>query len=368
MIVHFILGVWVIVFTREPPPKIDVWIFQQQAAEALFRGENPYEIQDYPDIYRSGTIDPATGEPRQHVYGPGLSDGETLNFGFPYMPLTLYLAALGQGGGGGRAVRAPDGHGHRRRPPPRRSAQRRRRGAGGGPVAVYAAGVLRADQRVDRAVQRRAAGGDALLRHAPAEDAAGHAGTADRGEAVHAAGPAPDDPARAARGRDAPGIPVSSMGGVAAPPAARVPRRTGRHAAAGAVELRSVPVLGVRGAGQGAVPLGRAELPRPPRLGPGHADAHGDGRLPGGGGGGGDDPLPVARPRTPAGFAGSVGLVHLALFAFSKQAFANYYYFVIGAFCCAAALAAPPRRVRAVGTDEIETDDPFEVPEGYAAE
>jgi hypothetical protein len=73
-------------------------------------------------------------------------------------------------------------------------------------------------------------------------------------------------------------------------------------------------------------------------------------------------------PRTPAGFAGSVGLVHLALFAFNKQAFTNYYYFVIGAFCCAAALAAPPRRVRAVGSDEYETDDPFEVPEGYAAE
>ncbi len=42
-------------------------------------------------------------------------------------------------------------------------------------------------------------------------------------------------------------------------------------------------------------------------------------------------------PRTPAGFAASVGLILLVFFAFSKQAFANYYFFVIGAMCCAAA-------------------------------
>jgi hypothetical protein len=47
-------------------------------------------------------------------------------------------------------------------------------------------------------------------------------------------------------------------------------------------------------------------------------------------------------PRTPAGFAASMGLAFLVFFAFNKQAFANYYYFVIGAFACAIAAAAAP--------------------------
>jgi len=40
-------------------------------------------------------------------------------------------------------------------------------------------------------------------------------------------------------------------------------------------------------------------------------------------------------PRTPAGFALSLGFILLAFFAFNKQAFCNYYFFVIGAMCCA---------------------------------
>lgn len=47
-------------------------------------------------------------------------------------------------------------------------------------------------------------------------------------------------------------------------------------------------------------------------------------------------------PRTPAGFAGSLGFVLLLLFAGSKKAFCNYYYFVIAAFCCALAAGAAP--------------------------
>jgi hypothetical protein len=48
------------------------------------------------------------------------------------------------------------------------------------------------------------------------------------------------------------------------------------------------------------------------------------------------------RQPTPAYFAGAVGVMHLAFFAFSKQAFANYYYFVIAALCWGAAAACPP--------------------------
>jgi hypothetical protein len=44
-------------------------------------------------------------------------------------------------------------------------------------------------------------------------------------------------------------------------------------------------------------------------------------------------------PRTPSGFAAGLALVFITFFAFSKQAFCNYYYFVIGAMCCAVAAA-----------------------------
>lgn len=39
--------------------------------------------------------------------------------------------------------------------------------------------------------------------------------------------------------------------------------------------------------------------------------------------------------RTPAGFAAAIAASYFCFFAFGKQAFANYYYFVIGAMCCA---------------------------------
>lgn len=46
-------------------------------------------------------------------------------------------------------------------------------------------------------------------------------------------------------------------------------------------------------------------------------------------------------PRTPAGFAGAVALTFMAFFAFSKQAFCNYYFFIIGALCSAIAAWTP---------------------------
>src|SRR5262245_18079438 len=47
-----------------------------------------------------------------------------------------------------------------------------------------------------------------------------------------------------------------------------------------------------------------------------------------------------SRP-TPAYFAGAFGIAQLVFFAFSKQAFANYYFFVIATLCWAAAAAWP---------------------------
>ncbi len=45
-------------------------------------------------------------------------------------------------------------------------------------------------------------------------------------------------------------------------------------------------------------------------------------------------------PRTPSGFAGAAALLFLSFFAFAKQAFCNYYMMIVGALCCAAAAAA----------------------------
>jgi hypothetical protein len=48
-------------------------------------------------------------------------------------------------------------------------------------------------------------------------------------------------------------------------------------------------------------------------------------------------------PRTPAGFAAMVTLVHFAFFAFNKQAFCNYYYFIMASSCWAIAAAQLPQ-------------------------
>jgi hypothetical protein len=54
-------------------------------------------------------------------------------------------------------------------------------------------------------------------------------------------------------------------------------------------------------------------------------------------------------PRTPMGFAAAVALIFLALMAFNKHAFCNYYYFPLAALCCAIAVSqrAEPTSVRA---------------------
>ncbi|HEX3084776.1 MAG TPA: hypothetical protein VHP99_09665 [Pyrinomonadaceae bacterium] len=53
--------------------------------------------------------------------------------------------------------------------------------------------------------------------------------------------------------------------------------------------------------------------------------------------------------RTPAGLAVSVALIFLSFFAFNKAAFINYYFFVIGAMCCAIALAGQSARAAVSG-------------------
>jgi hypothetical protein len=79
--IFLVLGGWVI--RHSPEPHIDVFVFQRDAAAALLGGENPYRLT-FPNIYGDGRF-----------YGPGLAAGGRLLFGFPYPPLSLFLALPG---------------------------------------------------------------------------------------------------------------------------------------------------------------------------------------------------------------------------------------------------------------------------------
>ncbi len=81
LLVHFLLGVWMLRAT--PNPYIDVYFFQRDGANALLHGVDPYAIT-FPDIY--GNLP---------FYGPGVSVNGRLTFGFPYPPLSLLMALPG---------------------------------------------------------------------------------------------------------------------------------------------------------------------------------------------------------------------------------------------------------------------------------
>ena len=79
--VFLYLGRWILL--ASPSPFIDVFMFQRDGAAALLRGHNPYALR-YPDIYGSSPF-----------YGEGLSVNGVLQFGYPYMPLSLLLVLPG---------------------------------------------------------------------------------------------------------------------------------------------------------------------------------------------------------------------------------------------------------------------------------
>lgn len=81
--IYVYLGVWMI--RLHPNPFIDVHVFQRDGVNALLAGQNPYALR-YPDIYGGGSP----------FYGDGVSVDGQLQFGFPYPPVSLALAALGQ--------------------------------------------------------------------------------------------------------------------------------------------------------------------------------------------------------------------------------------------------------------------------------
>ena len=79
-----ISGWWVL--RQSAVPGIDVLIFQHDAAAALLRGTSPYSIH-----FR----DPYPPVASALYYGPGVSVNGVLQFGYPYMPLTLLLTLPG---------------------------------------------------------------------------------------------------------------------------------------------------------------------------------------------------------------------------------------------------------------------------------
>jgi hypothetical protein len=81
LLVFLFLGRWLI--KASPSPFIDVYVFQRDGVAALLRGDNPYALR-YPDIYGNSPF-----------YGPGLSVNGQLQFGYPYLPLSLLLALPG---------------------------------------------------------------------------------------------------------------------------------------------------------------------------------------------------------------------------------------------------------------------------------
>jgi hypothetical protein len=81
--VHFLVGAWVV---RNSKPYIDVYDFHQAGSAELAAGRNPYSVR-MPNIY-------GPGDSRLY-YGPGIANGNRLTLGFPYPPLSMLLSFLG---------------------------------------------------------------------------------------------------------------------------------------------------------------------------------------------------------------------------------------------------------------------------------
>jgi hypothetical protein len=76
VVAHLVIGTWVI---RKTTPEIDVIVFQRDSAAALLNGRNPYAIT-FADPYTKRNYG---------YYGDGLAKDGRLLFGFPYLPVSL---------------------------------------------------------------------------------------------------------------------------------------------------------------------------------------------------------------------------------------------------------------------------------------
>lgn len=75
------LGIWVI--KTSPEPFIDVYVFEQTSAEALLKGQNPYNLTP-PNIFG-----------HMLFYGKELVKDGKMTIGNPYPPLSIYVSTLG---------------------------------------------------------------------------------------------------------------------------------------------------------------------------------------------------------------------------------------------------------------------------------
>ena len=83
VLTHVWLGV--LTYRGSPAPHIDVVTVHDAAFAAVRDGESPYSIS-FPDIYAG----------KQAFYPPGMAEGGTVNYGFPYPPLSLLMAWPGE--------------------------------------------------------------------------------------------------------------------------------------------------------------------------------------------------------------------------------------------------------------------------------
>ncbi len=91
LLAHLLLGAWML--RASPDPLIDVFVFQQQAPAALLEGKNPYAMT-FVDVYGSD----AAGA--RAVYGQGLTRDGKVTFGFPYLPVSLFISLVAYGAAG----------------------------------------------------------------------------------------------------------------------------------------------------------------------------------------------------------------------------------------------------------------------------
>jgi hypothetical protein len=72
-----ILGAWT--FLNRPNPHIDVYVFQTDSSAALADGRDPYTLT-FPNVFAPDTS----------LYAPGIVQNGRLQFGYPYLPETLF--------------------------------------------------------------------------------------------------------------------------------------------------------------------------------------------------------------------------------------------------------------------------------------
>ncbi|MBC7784416.1 MAG: hypothetical protein H7144_11310 [Burkholderiales bacterium] len=77
-LLHLFLACWTIHFSAKP--FIDVWLFHQDSAAALLRGENPYAIT-FKNVYGEGSV----------VYSAEVQKDGRVLFGFPYPPMSMWM-------------------------------------------------------------------------------------------------------------------------------------------------------------------------------------------------------------------------------------------------------------------------------------